>query len=189
MDDDITFGTSVWATSEPVTADNNLPPFTTKPHSFVTQPRSTFDDDFADFGASTEAQDIPTDDDDFGDFGDFGEVLELDDAPAPSLAQVDDFRIAGPSSHSWRPLSLNPIPSRSTLESMINETLGPIWSHESIIDVTTDEPIREAEGLAQILVTPSRCAQDHIFSSLSAHSHQSRDVQKLIANAAIDEAS
>jgi hypothetical protein len=41
---------------------------------------------------------------------------------------------------------------------MVNETLGPIWSPEDIADVTTDDPIREAEGLAQILITQSRCA-------------------------------
>jgi len=159
MDDDLTFGASVWATSDPVT----VPSTTVNPHSFVgnavfTQPKPPFDDDFADFRTSTEAQDIPTEDDDFGDFGDFGEVVELDDSPTTSPIQVDDFRIAGPSSHSWQPLSLNPIPSRSALESMINETLGPIWSPEDITDVTTDDPIREAEGLAQILLTPSRCA-------------------------------
>ena len=171
MDDDLTFGTSVWATSEPLTANNSLLPSTISPHSNVgvfTQPKSTFDDDFADFGASTEAQGIPTEDD-FGDFGGFGEVVELDDAPATSLGQVDDFRIAGPSSYSWRPLSLNPIPSRSTLERMINETLSPIWSQEDIADVTTDDPIREVEGLAQVLITPSRCARNRILSSLSTH--------------------
>jgi len=158
MDDDLTFGASVWATSDPLTA-----PSTVDPHSFVrnaafTQSKPSFDDDFADFGASTEAQDIATEDDDFGDFGDFGEVVELDDSSTTSLIQVDDFRIAGPSSHSWQPLSLSPIPSRSTLESMISETLGPIWGPEDITNVTTDDPIREAEGLAQILITPSRCA-------------------------------
>jgi hypothetical protein len=171
MDDDLTFGTSVWATSEAVTADNSLLQPTNNPHSVVgvfTLPKSTFDDDFSDFGPSADAQDIPTDDD-FGDFGGFGEVIELDDAPATSLAQADDFRIAGSSSHSWRPLSLNPIPSQSGLESMINETLSPIWSHEDITDVTTDDPIREVEGLAQILTTPSRCAENRILSSLSAH--------------------
>jgi hypothetical protein len=159
MDDDLTFGTSVWNTSEPVTIDNSLPSTISFVGDAISgQPQPTFDDDFDDFGSSTKTQDVPSEDDDFGDFGDFGEVVELDDPPATSLAQADDFRIAGPSSHGWRPLSLNPFPSRSELENTINEALSPIWNYEDIADVTTDDPIREVEGLAQILTTPSRCA-------------------------------
>jgi hypothetical protein len=160
MDDDLTFGASVWATSEPISIDNsppstNIPTYTVRDAAFG-QPRPPFDDDFDDFGAST--QDAPTEDDDFGDFGDFGEVVELDEAPATPLPQADDFRIPGSSSHNWRPLSLHPFPSRSALEGMINENISFIWNYEDIKDVTTDDPIREAEGLAQILITPSRCA-------------------------------
>ncbi|KAF9534748.1 hypothetical protein CPB83DRAFT_802934 [Crepidotus variabilis] len=150
MDDDLTFGASVWATNEAPAAPTPKAAATTV---------SAFDDvgfdDFDDeFGAPTEANEGDLkDDDDFGDFGDFGEV----DAPAfTNEAQTfDDFRIPGPSSQNWRPLVLDPFPSRSSLEQELDETLGPIWDHEDLGSVTTDDPIREVEGAAQILITPS----------------------------------
>lgn len=169
MEDDITFGTSVWATSGPIAADNNPTPNNTNfliGNPTIVQPQSTFDDDFSDFGTSTKAQVLSNEDEDFGDFGDFGEVVEIDNSP---LAEVDDFRIAGPSSQGWRPLSVNPFPPQSVLESTINETLSPIWNHEDIADVTTDDPIREAEGIAQVLITPSRFVQSLYISPLSTH--------------------
>ena len=97
-------------------------------------------------------------DDDFGDFGDFGEP----DAGSSmgfgdSINFDEDVRIAGPSSQNWRPLLLDPFPSRQSLEQELDDTLGTIWQRENIADISTDEPIREAEGIAQILVTPSRC--------------------------------
>ncbi|PPR04051.1 hypothetical protein CVT24_010626 [Panaeolus cyanescens] len=152
MDDDLTFGASVWAISDPVdTTVSKVPPPLTLDES------SAFDDDFDDFGDPAEQTAEIADDDDFGDFGDFGDA----DAGASSqgftesVAFEDDIRIAGPSSQNWRPLQLEPFPSRPNLETAIEETLAPIWNYEDISDVTTDDPIREAEGIAQILVTPS----------------------------------
>lgn len=193
MDDDLTFGTSVWATSDPVSTDNKLPsainasPVVKDAISGELQFTSTVFDDFAD---STTTQDVLTEDDDFGDFGDFREAVELDNSAETSLAHTDDFRIGGSSSQSWQPVLLDPFPLRSELENTINETLSPIWNHEDIKDVTTDEPIREVEGLAQILTRPSRYAfNKFLFTVHLCNSPKSRDVQKIIANAAADKAS
>ena len=150
MDDDLTFGASVWATSEPITSKQPL--VAAKPEQ-----EAKFDDEFDDFGtpADTTQGDI-NDDNDFGDFGDFGEAEPGSLQTFTEHSGFDDVRIAGPSSQIWQPLRLDPFPPRSTLESAIDETWGPIWNYEDIADVTTDDPIREAEGIAQILITPSR---------------------------------
>ncbi|KAJ3518056.1 hypothetical protein NLJ89_g83 [Agrocybe chaxingu] len=153
MDDDL-FGTSVWATNAPVEPNPHL--LKSEPSIPITNDEDTVFNDFDDFGTPEEAsRGASKDDDDFGDFGDFGEV-EID--PSGGFGDPTGFYsvpIPGPSSQHWRPLQLNPFPSRSSLESEINESLAPIWSHEDIADITTDEAIREAEGIAQILLTPS----------------------------------
>lgn len=147
MDDDLTFGASVWAASTPL--DIVSTSWATSPP----KPDATLDD-FDDFGPPDESNLETIDDDDFGDFGDFGEAHE-----GESLALEEDLNfgqhpLPGPSH--WRPLQLDPFPSRSSLENEINETLVPIWQYEDISDVTTDENIREAEGISQILLTPDR---------------------------------
>jgi len=154
--DDITFGASVWATDEPPAA--SLIAVKSEPTGFTQFDDAGFDD-FDDFGAPSEAtQEDMKDDDEFGDFGDFGEADESSSTAFGDPTVFDnDIRIAGPSSQNWRPLQLDPFPSRSSLEAEINETLAPIWNYEDIAVVTTDEPIREAEGVAQILLTQSRC--------------------------------
>lgn len=158
MDDDITFGASVWGASDLVESTSSLklsPP--------IIQP-SKFDDDspfgdFDDFGAPEEAAQGDLKDDDFGDFGDFGEAEAGSSMTFGDTVDFDeDTRIPGPSSQNWRPLLLDPFPSRSSLERELDDTLAPIWQRENIANITTDEPIREAEGIAQILVTSSRCA-------------------------------
>lgn len=115
------------------------------------------DDDFDDFGT---AQTAPSDtqDDDFGDFGDFGEAEEM---VTPADFGEDGFGqevpIAGPSipDSGWEPLKLDPMPSRDDLRIQLDELLGPIWS-EDISAYTTDEDIRQVEGVSQILVTSER---------------------------------
>jgi len=148
MDDDLTFGTSVWAASEPLNTKSGINP-----------PASSFNDttvdDFDDFGAPDESSEICLKDDDFGDFGDadvglsmaFSEVVDFE----------EDLRLPGPSSQNWRPLQLDPFPSRTSLVKELNETLGPLWNYEDISMVTTDEAIREVEGVSQILISQSRC--------------------------------
>ena len=153
-DDDFGFGASVWASSS-----NTAPPQREDASVFSSSTKisSLTDDAFDDDDFNVPVDSTTEDDDDFGDFGDFGEVDPGSSMAFGGSVNFDDVRIPGPSSQNWRPLLLDPFPSRSSLESEINETLGPIWRYEDITHVTTDEPIREAEGVAQILITPSRC--------------------------------
>ncbi len=150
MDDDLTFGASVWATSEPITNNQPLPAKPEQDAGFT-----KFDNEFDDFGAPADTTQ-GDDDNDFGDFGDFGEAELGSSKTFAEHIGFDDVQIAGPSSQIWQPLRLDPFPSRSTLESVIDETWGPLWNYEDITNATTDDPIREAEGIAQILITPSR---------------------------------
>lgn len=159
MDDDITWGSSVWASSDPVVLD----PSSTKPRPpsiQVPPPPTPFDDgagfdDFDDFGVPAEAaQDGTLKDDEFGDFEDFEEGTVQ---PVSSFPDVDSFATAGPSSQrSWQPLQVDPLPPRQELRDEINDILGPIWKGEDISRITTDDPMREVEGVSQILITSSR---------------------------------
>ncbi|KAF8165500.1 hypothetical protein B0H34DRAFT_689394 [Crassisporium funariophilum] len=154
MDDDLTFGASVWGATEPsAVASTSKPPASL---SLPTFEDTTFDD-FDDFGAPGESAQEDAGDDDFGDFGDFGEAdAGSSIAFGEGASFVEDDRIPGPSSlPHWRALQLDPFPSRPSLESEINDILAPLWRYEDISQVTTDEGIREVEGAAQILVTPS----------------------------------
>lgn len=156
MDDDLTFGASVWAASEPLNASSIIKSDPAPPN---------FDaDDFDDFGALDEVPGTDLKDDDFGDFGDadVGSTLAFSEA----VGFEEDSRIPGPSSQNWRPLQLDPFPSRHNLEQELNETLGPLWNYEDISVVTTDEAIREVEGSAQILISQSRYIPLQMFSLL-----------------------
>ena len=98
MDDDMTFGASVWGASGPATPvkSESEPGETDFAPAAASAPDDSFDD-FDDFGPTetaaggTEA----VDDDDFGDFGDFGDAATTEEVPPA------DFSEAGPS-----PLSL-----------------------------------------------------------------------------------
>ena len=141
MDDDFTFGASVWGV-EDSTATLSKP--TTVLPSFAA------DDEFEDFGSNQTAT---TDDDDFGDFGDF------DDGPTQQFGDDMGFGepVAGPSSYGeWEALRLSPMPDREQLERDVDAVLGPLWGQQSLADLTTNDPIREMEGISQILVTPER---------------------------------
>ncbi len=163
MDDDITFGVSVWGSSAPVSILQDKPfddraPSTIDP--FHSQPVDDHFDDFDDFGPPAQDLASSTDDDDFGDFGDFDttETIPSGDSFGDELGFAVDASIAGPSSYTnWEPLRLDPAPSRSHLVQDIDDILGPLWP-TSIAEVTTDDPIREMEGISQILVTSERFA-------------------------------
>lgn len=159
MEDDLTFGTSVWGAPEP----SLLPPLVKpKPPSlplhdgFISAGDDEFDD-FDDFGPAETAavQDIAADDDDFGDFGDFGE--EVPATPADFSGQP----VAGPSTSrietDWEPLDLDPLPDRRQLEQDINDILDPVWDDEQVVEqALTKDGIRDVEGVNQILVTNER---------------------------------
>ena len=146
MDDDLTFGASVWAASTPLDVASTS--WATSSLKLDAAP-----DDFDDFGPPDESDREVIEDDEFGDFGDFGEAHE---GESLVLEGVNFGQLPLPGPSHWRPLQLNPFPSRSSLENEINETLVPIWQYEDISDLTTDEDIREAEGIFQILLTPDR---------------------------------
>lgn len=159
MEDDLTFGTSVWGAPEP----SLLPPLVKpKPPSlplhdgFISAGDDEFDD-FDDFGPAETAavQDIAADDDDFGDFGDFGE--EVPATPTDFSGQP----VAGPSTSrietDWEPLDLDPLPDRRQLEQDINDILDPVWDDEQVVEqALTKDGIRDVEGVNQILVTNER---------------------------------
>ncbi|TFY51359.1 hypothetical protein EVG20_g11034, partial [Dentipellis fragilis] len=141
MDDDLTFGASVWATpgAAPISLSPPplVPPLPTFPSPNLDDdaPQDSFDD-FDDFGAPPAPAPSGRDgdgDDDFGDFGDFGDAEDSGGAGAGGFAAFEDqSRIAGPStapiaSHDWRPLRLDPFPPRAELEAQIDEILSPFW--------------------------------------------------------------
>lgn len=178
MDEDITFGSSVWAT--PATAPMTLSPRSHEdallpshppPASSTSSEQNDQFEDFDDFGSPADTPQLTSaQDDDFGDFGDFGDVQDsstvaLEDAGAFGGGFADDagfdeqVRMAGPSTHrDWEPLHLDPhnMPSRSELEEQIEEILSPLWADDDLDEAFTDEDIREVGGLSQILITPER---------------------------------
>jgi hypothetical protein len=152
MDDDLTFGTSVWGSAA---TPDGVPP--TKPSISLSMqpasaPESEFDDsgfdDFEDFNtAPTSAIEAH---DDFGDFEEFGESATV-------TTGFDDHTFLNPQpARDWPVLRLDPLPERLELEAQIHDILEPIWADKDMSEVTTDDPIREAEGIAQILVTLER---------------------------------
>lgn len=154
IDDDLSFGASVWGT--PSESPIGLAPPTPKFHSsaLTSEPPSEDDqfDDFDDFGTTQGGE---HDDDDFGDFGDFGDVqANPADFGGEEGVFGEEVRIAGHSE--WEPLRLDPMPSSSQLERQVNTILAPLWVDEDLSQITTDEEIRQAEGLSQILVTAER---------------------------------
>lgn len=188
MDDDFTFGASVWATPDPVDEkppaaaaespiDKRKPPapltLDAQEDNFAHTDTGFDDFDDDDFGAPAEAvQFSEGKDDDFGDFEDFEEGEDNGGFAAPVSFQdvqfEDPFAAPGPSRFKpWQPLKLDPVPSYPDLQEEIYEILDPIWADEDISKVTTDDPIREVEGVGQILVTPSRCVAFALSTGLS----------------------
>lgn len=180
MDDDFTFGASVWGATEP-------PPVVSKPTSLIGLPPSslvssppTFQDDgfgdFDDFEGPQANQDVSFNGDDFDDFGDFGDV----DAVPPSASGFGfGGSIAGPSvQREWQPLYLDPVPSHLELQEEVEEILGPVWDDEALARAMSDEQIREVEGVGQILQYAERYA--HVlwisFTRVYNNGFRSRDL-------------
>lgn len=163
MDDDITFGASVWgAPTSP------LPPLAVKPPAFGISPApSTAPDDFDDFDSfrtpaeTTAGSGDEGEDDGFGDFGGFGETQQLPVTASfqtsfGEVAYAERESIGGPSvSREWQALKLDPLPSREELQKHVDEILGPLWIHHDDTSLT-DDAIREVGGLNQTLVTSER---------------------------------
>lgn len=155
MDDDLDFGASVWSTTERLSV--SLPPPTfSEPSPAPSSSQDGFDD-FDEFGtpAETIAASSEGADDDFGDFGDFGEVTHAADVPAFDGSAFQESISTPRPSNGWRPLHVDPTSTRDDLQRQIDSILGPLWSRDNL-HFFTDEPIRQSEGLSQVLVTRER---------------------------------
>jgi hypothetical protein len=177
MDEDLTFGASVWGTTldDPIaTRLANITSLSSSESPVPPSPSPSQDrlDDYDDFHTPPQTQNPSiAQEDDFGDFGDFGETEGLegggDFGHDTDFGQDGDFGdfsedatlheepIPGPSHTVWEPLRLNPLPSEEDLERQINRILDPVWIRDISL-LTTDDDIRQAEGVSQILVTPER---------------------------------
>ncbi|KAG1815606.1 uncharacterized protein BJ212DRAFT_1357472 [Suillus subaureus] len=175
MDEDLTFGASVWGTTldDPIaTRLANITSFASPESPVPPSPAPSQDrlDDYDDFHTPPQTQNPSiAQEDDFGDFGDFGEAEGLEggrdfrhDTDFGQDGDFGDFSedvtfheepIPGPSHTAWEPFRLTTSPSGEDLERQINRILDPVWIRD-ISSMTTDEDIRQAEGVSQILVTP-----------------------------------
>ncbi|EJD01576.1 uncharacterized protein FOMMEDRAFT_126619 [Fomitiporia mediterranea MF3/22] len=165
MDDDFSFGTSIWASSTSETP-NGKPTSSTKelPLAAVTPPpqsdadfeNDAFGDNDFEFQTPPQPSASMVEEDDFGDFGDFGEAVEGD--VSEGFTQSSTFTNEDPftpqSSAGWETLRLDPLPSKPTLKAGIGDILQPLWDTADASEFLTDDNIRQVEGLNQILVTP-----------------------------------
>ncbi|KAF7332116.1 hypothetical protein MKEN_00092300 [Mycena kentingensis (nom. inval.)] len=153
MEDDPWGSSAVWGSSTPVLAAPSqsfkLPPSQLDDGGDdFTQPAAAEDDFVDDFGDSAPVSTMDAADDDFGDFGDFD-----DGENPPDTAFASSFaEPAPPPTTTWEPLRLDPMPRREDLQEQVEEILRPVWRHG---DVTTNEDIRQVEGITQILSSPS----------------------------------
>ncbi|KAG5728503.1 hypothetical protein E4T56_gene19497 [Termitomyces sp. T112] len=145
MDDDFTFGASVWASNDPVNALLPQKSFS------VPEPQFGDDDGFDDFSDPVDTAQAGAGDDDFGEFGEVEATGPL--GFGVDLGFEEDVRIAGPSSLSdWHPLKLDPLPPREDLNEQLESILSPLWGYEYLANILTSDGIREVEGVNQILV-------------------------------------
>lgn len=161
MDDDLEFGASVWGASERISLSVPRPAFS-EPSPAPSSSQDGFDD-FDDFGTPAETIAASGDeaDDEFGDFGDFGEVGVADSIPTSGEEAFEEESVLTPRpSDVWQALRLNSSTSRDVLQRQIDEILGPLWSGDDPSHFT-DDPIRQAEGLSQVLVSRERYVLPH----------------------------
>ncbi|KAI0743283.1 hypothetical protein BC629DRAFT_244654 [Irpex lacteus] len=155
MDDDLDFGASVWGATEQLAI--SVPPTSfSEPSPAPSSSQSGFDD-FDDFGTPAETVLASGDegvDDDFGDFGDFGEAGEEEGSSAFEAEAFEGMPVTPRpfDTDDWTPLQLIPFPSKEDLRRQLDRILEPVWSGDDPSQFT-DDPIRQAEGLNQTLVT------------------------------------
>ncbi|GAA6008725.1 hypothetical protein JCM11491_003412 [Sporobolomyces phaffii] len=122
-----------------------------------------FGDDDDDFGEMGDAAGGATGDDDFGDFGDFGDSAPLDESafdapplpppPVPSTSEPSFVSQPVASTSSLPPLRLDfsNRPTRRSVAPQIKDFISSAWG--DVLDKVSDEPERQVEGVAQVLVT------------------------------------
>ncbi|KAF9491361.1 hypothetical protein BDN71DRAFT_1452966 [Pleurotus eryngii] len=168
--DDFTFGADVWGVNEPIKIEPStsaLEEPTTPLESYLT-PRNQFDEFDDEFGEPAEATETEEGGDDFGDFGDFEEPQDTQGGSA-QFGDTGFFETPSTSAlpDTWEPIRLDPLPSRHQLERHTSDLLTSLWGLGSLSDVTTSEDIREAEGIAQLLIYPeSRDLYNNLVKSL-----------------------
>lgn len=159
--DDFTFGADVWGVNEPIKIEPSTSAIeepTTPLESYLT-PRNQFDEFDDEFGEPAEATETKEGEDDFGDFGDFEEPQDVQGG-STQFGDTGFFETPSTSTlpGAWEPLRLDPLPSRNQLERHTSDLLTSLWGLGSLSDVTTSEDIREAEGIAQLLIYPEKYA-------------------------------
>lgn len=159
MEDDLTFGASIWAATN-ATSDEPRPSgsFTSEPES-IPQPNGNDEDAFDDFDfdAPVQATASALEDDDFGDFGDFEETAAPGSVDAfAQPMNFDEDAFGSDNLMDWEALRLNPLPSTSNLKRVVEDVLQPVWSSVDVSQFLTDEKLRQVGGLNQTLVTPER---------------------------------
>ena len=114
-------------------------------------------------------------DDEFGDFGDFGDTqvtngfdddmggFEEGNADAPPLSSFDggfEHELPpDPGPSTWEPLRLRPsLPTPANLSRHIEALLASTYGRVDPETVMSDDPIRQVEGIGQILFTTQRYA-------------------------------
>lgn len=180
LDDDLSFDSSVWG--QPALAPSllSLPPQLSSSSSAACHDQL---DDFDDFHTPLESKTPSVAlDDDFADFGDFGEVggsdanFTFEEDPTFSTETQDPALIQ----LGWRSLCLDPLPSAQDLSLQIKEILGPVWS-DDLSSLTSNEDIRQLEGIGQILTTSQRCALGTSFI-ISSFTPCSRELYSSLLN-------
>lgn len=153
MDDD-PFGSSVWAT-EPGTFSPPKASSSQLDATFLPPPTNHEFDEFDEFGEASAPAEQATDDDDFGDFEDFGDSEVVEASTFHDNFEGDPTATPTPP-RKIEMLQLDPLPSRLELRAQIERLLEPIFPQNEMARLMTDEPIREVQGVNQILVTEER---------------------------------
>ena len=157
-DDDAFSATSNSPRPEQQSTSFSLPPPTTSTEPSEAPPMDDFDDfDDDDFGEMGETVEGGNEDDAFGDFGDTAPLDESAfDAPPPQAPTIFSETpapqpIASSSTLPPLRLDLSNRPTRRTVGPQLREFVSSAWGDVS--EKVSDEPERQVEGVAQVLVT------------------------------------
>lgn len=172
MDDDLSFGSSVWGSTDtptpPLSTALKPPPVSPAP---ILSPQDSFDD-FDEFGtpAETVATSEAGEDDDFGDFGDFGDTVEAGPSSAAPTFN-DNVFYAEPEplpSNDWQPLRFTPESTLEEIRQQADKLLGPLCPpvNHSLFH---DRPLRQVGGINQILVNAERYLSSPFTGSLHVY--------------------
>ena len=159
MDDDLSFGASVWGSADTPTPTQPTilkpPPLSPAP---VLSAQDSFDD-FDEFGtpAETVAASEAEEDDDFGDFGDFGDTVEAGPSSAAPTFSNDPFfeEPQALPAQDWQPLRVTTESTYEEIKQQTEELLGSLW-RPGDPSLFHDRPLRQVGGLNQILINPER---------------------------------